>query len=293
MRIIFIGSVYFSGRMLEKLIQLNAEVVGVITKEKSYFNTDFEDLSPIARNNNLPSIYVKDINSEQSVNWIKVLAPDILFCFGWSNLIKKELLKIPRMGVIGFHPSLLPKNRGRHPLIWAKVLGLKKSGTTFFFMDEGADTGEILDQKEFAIDFEDDASSLYKKMLKNASEQIEFFLPQLQSGSFPSIKQVEEGNYWRKRNAIDGLVDFRMTSEGICNLVRALSYPYPGAHCFYNGEEVKIWEVELENVNPPNIEPGKILDVQQEEIKVKTFNGLIILKRHSFSKKPKIGEYLQ
>ena len=60
------------------------------------------------------------------------MRPDIIFCFGWSRLIKEELLKIPKKGVVGYHPAMLPKNRGRHPLIWALALGIKTTGSTFF-----------------------------------------------------------------------------------------------------------------------------------------------------------------
>lgn len=89
MRIIFIGSVYFSRVMLEKLIALNANVVGIITKEHSSFNSDFEDLSVIAHKYKIPSNYVRNINDISSIKWIKNLKPDVIFCFGWSNLIKK------------------------------------------------------------------------------------------------------------------------------------------------------------------------------------------------------------
>ena len=91
MRIIFIGSVYFSRVMLEKLIVLNAKIVGIITKEYSSFNTDFEDLSLIAQKNNIPCNYVQNINDISSVEWIRSLNPDVIFCFGWSNLIKKDI----------------------------------------------------------------------------------------------------------------------------------------------------------------------------------------------------------
>ena len=91
MRIIFIGSVYFSRVMLEKLIELNAQVVGVITKENSSFNADFEDLSSIAHRNRIPFGYVQNINDASSIAWIKDLNADVIFCFGWSNLIKNEI----------------------------------------------------------------------------------------------------------------------------------------------------------------------------------------------------------
>ena len=143
MRIVYIGSVIFSARALEKLISLNADVVGVVAKKESTVNSDFFDLSVIAEPNGIPFHYTSNINGSATVYWIRGLNPDVIFCFGWSNLIKKEVLDIAALGVIGYHPSLLPYNKGRHPLIWAKVLGLSKSGSTFFFMDEGADTGDI------------------------------------------------------------------------------------------------------------------------------------------------------
>lgn len=293
MRIVFIGSVYFSKIMLEKLIELKAQVVGVITKESSSFNTDFEDLSPIAYSHRIPFKYVQNINEEINVAWIKNLNPDVIFCFGWSNLIKKNILNCCPLGVIGFHPALLPQNRGRHPLIWAKVLGLKKSGTSFFFMDEGADTGDLLDQKEFEILFKDDASVLYQKMIKNALLQVECFLPKLQNGTFKKIKQFGKSNIWRKRDALDGEIHFRMTSVSICNLVRGLTNPYPGAHCTFMGDEVKIWEVEISFSDEENLEPGKILEIINGNIKVKTIDGAILLTKHNFTTLPPIGTYLR
>ena len=293
MKIIFIGSVYFSKVMLEKLINLKSNIVGVITKEHSAFNSDFEDLSLISIKNNIPFLYTENINNQETIFWIKKLKSDIIFCFGWSSLIKKDILELCPMGVLGFHPALIPNNRGRHPLIWAKILGLEKSGTTFFFMDEGADSGDILDQKEFKISFEDNAASLYNKMIENSIEQLKIFIPKLTSNNYPRTKQNQLGNSWRKRNQIDGLIDFRMTSESICNLVRGLSKPYFGAHCIYKNKEIKVWEIELSTSDLNNFEPGKVLDVVDDNIKIKTSNGSVILINHNFETIPSVGKYIK
>lgn len=178
MKILFVGTVEFSYKALEKLIELKAELVGVCTKDKSNFNSDFADLTLLCEENKIPYKFVDDINSKENIEWINTLNPDIIFCFGWSNLIKKELLNLPIMGVIGYHPASLPQNRGRHPLIWALVLGLNQSGSTFFFMQEGADDGDILSQKEFEILYEDDAKSLYNKVSKIALNQIQYYFYQ-------------------------------------------------------------------------------------------------------------------
>ena len=293
MRIVFIGTVEFSKKALKKLIELDANIVGVCTKKKSNFNSDFVDLKPLCKKNNIPVNLVKDINSKENYNWIKSLNPDIIFCFGWSSLIKKKILNLPPMGVLGFHPTKLPQNRGRHPIIWSLALGLKKSASTFFFMDEGADSGKILSQKNFEILDSDDAQSLYDKFVNIALLQIENFLPQLKKKTYQTIKQNHKiSNSWRKRVKIDGKIDFRMTSQAIYNLVRALTKPYVGAHINYKDREIIVWKVKIVKNNQGNIECGKILNINRGKILVKTYNGAIKITHHEFKRLPNVGEYL-
>ena len=293
MKIMFIGTVEFSYKALKKLIELNAEIVGVCTKKKSDFNSDFKDLTPLCKKVDIPFKYVDDINSNENIDWIRSLSPDIIFCFGWSNLIKKDLLNLPKMGVVGYHPALLPKNRGRHPIIWALVLGLNDSGSTFFFMTEGADDGDILSQEKVKILYEDNAKSLYDKVSNIALRQIEDFLPKLQNNSFKTIKQNNDlANVWRKRGKVDGKIDFRMTSRAIYNLVRALTKPYVGAHVEYNEQDISIWNVEEVEFDQNNIEFGKVLENDGKSIVVKTYDKAIKIIDHGFKELPKVGEYL-
>ena len=293
MKILFIGAVEFSYKSLEKLIELNAEIVGVCTKKVSNFNSDFADLTPLCNKANIPLKYVDNINSNENIDWIRSLSPDIIFCFGWSNLIKKDLLGLPKMGVVGYHPALLPKNRGRHPLIWALALGLNDSGSTFFFMTEGADDGDILSQEKVEILYEDDAKSLYDKVSNIALRQIETFLPKLQNNSFETIKQNNDlANVWRKRGKRDGKIDFRMISRAIYNLVRALTKPYVGAHVEYNGQDISIWKVEEVEFDQNNIEFGKVLENDGKSIVVKTYDKAIKIIDHDFKELPKVGEYI-
>lgn len=291
MKIVFIGCVSFSEKALLKLLELHANVVGIVTKEKSTYNSDFSDLSEIAQKNNIPFKYVNDVNHPNNIKWISEKNPDIIFCFGWSSLIKSDLLKLTKLGVVGFHPAMLPMNRGRHPLIWAKVLGLQKTGSSYFFMNEGADTGDILDQEEFDISFNEDINDIYLKMTNLALKQIERFYPKLISNSFSKQKQNELGNTWRKRNKFDGLIDFRMKSEAIINLVRGLTKPFPGAHCVKNGVEYKIWKSELGFNNNINLEPGKVLSINGNIIEIKTGDTSIFLTEHELPILIK-GEYL-
>lgn len=292
MKILFIGTVEFSKKILEKLIRSKTEIIGVCTKKKSKFNNDFANLKPLCKKNKIPIKYVEDVNSENNYNWIKSLNPDIIFCFGWSSILKKKLINIPPMGVLGFHPTLLPKNRGRHPLIWSLALGIKKSACTFFFMDEGVDSGKILSQKYFKIFNNDDARTLYDKVVKIAMLQIEEFLPKLKQQNYILINQNNKiSNVWRKRTKLDGKIDFRMTSHAIYNLVRSLSKPYPGAYVIYNNKESIVWKVKIIKNYQNNIESGKILEIKNNEILVKTYDGSIKILKHEFKHLPKVGEY--
>lgn len=293
MRILFIGCVEFSKKTLQKLLDLNSQIVGVCTKEKSIFNNDFADLQPLCKKYKIPIKLVNDINSIENYNWIKSLKPDIIFCFGWSNILKKRFLTLAPMGVLGFHPAKLPLNRGRHPLIWALALGLRRSASTFFFLDEGIDSGKILSQKDFNISITDDAQILYNRVIKIALSQIGDFMPSLEKGTFNTIEQKHKlSNNWRKRHEKDGLIDFRMSSEAIYNLVRALTKPYIGAHLIYKNSKIKIWKVKIIKYKNNNFESGKVLDINKNKILVKTFDGSIEITHHDFKKIPDIGEYL-
>lgn len=293
MKVIFVGNVQFSKDCLIRLIELNVDIIGVVTKKESKFNSDFADLSSIAEENSIPILFCDNINKSENVNWIRSLSPDIIFCLGWSSLIKKELLDLPKLGVLGFHPANLPYNRGRHPIIWALVLGLKKTASTFFFMDEGADTGDIVSQKEIDIDSADDASTLYSKITTISLLQIEEIVISLNEGTIERRKQNEnEGNTWRKRDKRDGLIDFRMTSQMINNLIKALTKPYVGAHIYYNGNEFKVWKSSFQECKDINIEPGKILEIKNNNILVKTSDAAIWIESQEISDLVNIKDYL-
>ena len=141
---LFIGCVESSYVLLETMLEKGYKVDGIITMESSAINADFKSLVPLAEKYGIDYICTKNVNDEETVAFAKSKSPEVIYCFGWSRLIGKELLALPKCGVIGFHPAALPCNKGRHPLIWALVLGLKKTASTFFIMDEGADTGDII-----------------------------------------------------------------------------------------------------------------------------------------------------
>ncbi len=294
MKIVYIGNVEFSCHCLEKVLNNKGNVVGIVTSINNSYNSDYCDLTPLARSKCIPIHYCDDVNKVETIEWIREKNPDIIFCWGWSQIIKTPLMKLPPMGIVGVHPTLLPQNRGRHPLIWAIVLGLKESGLTFFFIDEGADSGPILSQERFKINDADDAGTVYKKIKIMATKQIAKFLPQLISKNFTvKTQEVHVANYWRKRSVSDGIIDWRMSRRAILNLVRALTIPYPGAQFNYNDKVITVWKASSydKGLNE-NIEPGKVIDIMGGQPVIKCYDGAIVLDSYdpdiSFSK----GDYI-
>lgn len=293
MKILFIGAVDFSAHAVLKLINMQANVVGVCTLSHSSFNADHCDLTPIARDANIPSRITPNINDGDVIRWIRERDPDVIFCFGWSRLIREPLLGIPKLGVVGFHPAALPANRGRHPLIWALVLGLKETASTFFFMDEGADSGDILSQVKVSIDDTDDAGTLYSKVNEIAIQQIEYFVPKLAAGAVCPIPQdARVANTWRKRGPLDGRIDWRMSAHAIHNLVRGLTKPYVGAHFNHEDQSIKVWKTSIEASCPANLEPGKVLKVDSLGVVVKTGDCAIRLLNYEPKIPLSVGSYL-
>ena len=301
MRVCLIGCVEFSQHALHKLFDLEArgicEVVGVVTRSSSQFNSDFVDIGETfiraGRHQNKVHYHEDETGTLEFLNRIK---PDVIYCFGWSALLRKPMLTVAFRGVIGFHPAKLPRNRGRHPIIWALALGLTETASTFFRMDEGADSGPILSQKTIQIAGHDNARSLYDKIVRVALDQIDEFTTLLARNG----EQLEEqdhsiANYWRKRSAKDGLIDWRMEAGSIYNLVRALSPPYPGAEFHTNADRpVKVWKSTIATEPAAsNLEPGKVLDTDNGRVLVKC-GGETALWLEDFEPvlELKCGEYL-
>ena len=278
MRICFIGCVQSSHALLRVLLEHQKQVVGVVTRRESKFNADFQSLISLCEEKNILFVCEDEIKESELVEFIKNCYPDVIYCFGWSKLLQNEILDIPAMGSIGFHPAELPLNRGRHPLIWALALGLKKTASTFFKMTEEADSGDIISQCPIDIAYEDDAYTLYQKVLETAADQVLQFTEYAEkTGTFPYIGANEGGNFWRKRGKKDGQIDWRMYSESIYNLVRALTHPYVGAHFSYKDKEYKVWKVQVwQELVPNNIEPGKILQINSmHDFIIKTGDGAV------------------
>lgn len=293
MKVLFIGCVQSSSILLNELFKIQGVTVsGIVSKTSSEMNADFESLIPIAIEKNIP--YFDYSLSRNLLSWIKDHPADYLFCFGWSHLLQQEILALFPKRAVGFHPTALPKNRGRHPIIWSLALGLKETGSTFFYMDGGADTGDIISQKIIPIDYVDDASSLYEKILHSARAQVKEFSSEMLKGPVYGKPQDEMlANVWRKRTSDDGKIDWNASSLTIYNLVRALRPPYRGAHASWKGKNHTVWRAEEgENLYSDKKAGFVIASNNDGSFLVKCGQGTVKIIEHAFDPLPKEGEYL-
>lgn len=197
----------------------------------------------IAAEKKIPLLKIKNINDSEIKLKLKEYEIDWLFIIGWSQIAKPELLSIPNSGCIGMHPSLLPEGRGRASIPWAILKGLSQTGVTLFKLDEGVDTGEIIDQISTEIKDDTTATELYSRINDLHIDLITRNWENIVTGKMHLTTQDESlATVWRGRTPKDGEITNDMTMDEAERLVRATTLPYPGA--FYNSEEkiIRIWK---------------------------------------------------
>jgi len=185
---------------------------------------------------------------------------------GWSGIIGEEILAIPKMGVIGHHPTLLPRHRGNAPIPWTLINGLSRSGVTLFFLEKEIDKGDIAGQKEFQITLEDDAASVYAKATKATIELLPKVLRDLEAGKLARIPQdPQKASRWGKRKPEDGIIDWNCMAIYLHNWVRGLTHPYPGAFTLHSGRKLFIWKAKIAaSKSGSNAVPGTVLESKKK-----------------------------
>lgn len=214
---------------------------------------------------------------------IKKLDCDLIFVVGWSQVLSEEILKCPKLGTIGFHPSKLPKDRGRSTLAWQIAEGYKKGCVSMFWIDSGIDSGDLIAQMEYDINYKDTIRDVLDKVYEICVDLVRTYYPIIYKGEIIKIKQNEsEATYRRKRDKNDSIINWRRTSREIYNLIRAITHPYPGAITYYKGKEIVILGAEeyKEDIIYKNEEPGTILEIKLNKgIIVKTKYKSILIKK--------------
>jgi methionyl-tRNA formyltransferase len=148
-RILFVGAVEEGRRCLEALLAHGERFAGFVTLDPALapVTSGWVRFDDLADAHGVPLISVRNLNTQENVARVAELAPDLILVIGWTRLLGAELLRLPPLGAVGFHASLLPRYRGRAPVNWALINGERETGNTMFYLDEGVDTGLVIDQR--------------------------------------------------------------------------------------------------------------------------------------------------
>jgi methionyl-tRNA formyltransferase len=259
-RILFVGAHIEALRPFEHLIACSQSIVGLFTLEPESLSkmSGGVDLAQLACAARIPVMKGRNVNDPEAIEWIRGKAPDVLLVVGWTQLVKSQLLAVPKIAALGFHASLLPKYRGRAPVNWAILNGESETGNTMIVLEPGADEGDIVSQRRIPITFEDDCSTIYQKVSVTECEMLGEVLPLVQQGRMPRRKQNHsQATVMPKRRPEDGLIDWNWTSRRLYDWVRGLTQPYPGAFTHLSGQKVTIWKAAIVDGASPN-PPGSV-----------------------------------
>ena len=218
-------------------------------------------------------------------------APDLIVVAAYGKLLPKPLLKLPPLGCVNIHASLLPEYRGAAPVQQAILDGKNETGVTLMYMSEGLDAGDIV--ASVRIDIHGmNAGELTDALARLGAELLTDMLPALADGTAPRITQDDEAaTYTKKIEKADGRLDMYKAAEEIARRVRAMT-PSPGAYVFRGGDRITVTAARA--IRPDEYEaymvaggaslslrketePGTTLSVSGEGIGVQTGDGVLLI----------------
>ena len=207
-----------------------------------------------------PSSLRKDEGPEY-IERVRELAPDCIVVAAYGQIIPKSLLDIPRLGCVNIHGSLLPKLRGAAPIQWS-VLGCDKyTGITTMLMNEGLDTGDILEQEKLEIGQNETSAELFDRMAALGGELIIHTLEELEKGSITPLPQDdidEEPTYAPKISKDMCPIDFSRNVFMVHRHILGLS-DWPCAYTNYKGKRLKVYRSEIVSEKAPGKAPGTLM----------------------------------
>tara|TARA_Y100000816_G_scaffold292520_1_gene288298 strand:+ start:10814 stop:11638 length:825 start_codon:yes stop_codon:yes gene_type:complete len=249
----FVSSVNLGLESLKELVKLGHRPIVVITQDLKIVSkkSGGANFSDFCREHNLLLKKIRHINDNKIKTFLRKCKIDWLFIIGWSQLADNEILKIPSLGSIGIHPTLLPKGRGRAPIPWAIIKNLKYTGVTLFLLKKGADQGNIIDQARIKIDKNETSTSLYKKVINNHKLILKKNIKDIFLNNFKLKKQNnKKASYWPKRSFEDGELSTSFSVLKASRYVRALTEPYPGAFIRIGDKKLIIWKASISKKKP-------------------------------------------
>ena len=279
MNIIFMGTPDFALPSLQQLYESDHHVLAVVTQPDRPKGRDRKLAPPpvkqFAIEHGLPVLQPGAITPDL-IKTLEDLEPDLIIVVAFGQILKKDLLALPRHFCINLHSSLLPKYRGAAPINWAIINGDKETGVTTMKMDDGLDTGDTLLSWKTPIRDEDDAQSLHDTLAREGARLLLETLRRLEERNLQPVPQDSNlASYAPKLKKKDGLIDWSKSAVETHNRVRGLE-PWPGAYTFSGSQRLRICKTKVVPGGSGN-QAGKIARTSDHGIEVGTGDGRILV----------------
>lgn len=284
---IFMGTPDFAIPSL-KVISENTDLKLIFTKEDKVNARGkkivFSPVKQFALTNGIECIQPKSLRNDEIIEKIKEIGPDLIIVVAYGKIIPKSIIDIPRLGIINVHSSILPKYRGASPIHSALINGDEQTGVSIMFINEGLDTGDVLDVIKTKIEEEDNLGTLTERLSKLGANALERVIPQLIDNTYTATKQDDSlATIVKPIKKEEMEIDFNKTKEQIFNLVRGLS-PSPCAYTIKNGEYIKIYSVQkLEKKY--DVENGVVAELTKKGPVISCVNGSLLITSAKFEGK--------
>lgn len=265
MNIVFMGTPDIAAESLQALILAGHNVLAVFTKpDRPVGRKQIMTPPPVkvkALEHNIKVYQPETFKDGEAYAILKELNPEIIVVVAYGKILPKNVLDLPKFGCINAHASILPKLRGSSPIQWSIVTGETKTGITTMLMDEGIDTGDIIDISEIEIGENETAEELFDRLSVLAGKLLCETLEKIKNGTATKTPQDnEKATYAPMIKKEMGLIDFNKTAKEVHNLARGL-YSWPGAYFILNNKRIKVHKTEIVNLSGM---PGTVIKCDKE-----------------------------
>ena len=283
MKIVFMGTPEFAVETLAKLHEAGHEIVAVVTVADKPSGRGMKlTASPVkvyAETHGFLVLQPEKLKNPEFIAALTDLNPDIAVVVAF-RMLPEIVWKIPKLGTLNLHASLLPDYRGAAPINWVMINGEKETGVTTFFIDTAIDTGNLLLQKAVKIEENWNVGDLHDALMTVGADLVVETLAELQAGTLipqpqNEAKAIHKAPKIFKENC---KIDWNQPAEKIQAFIKGLS-PYPAAFTTIHGKNVKIYESEIGETIETLPEIGKIgLSENRRMLSVETNNKHLIIK---------------
>lgn len=258
MKVVFMGTPDFAVGTLEAIVGAGHEVAAVVTQpDKPKGRGGVMAMSPVkecALSHGLTVLQPLKARNPEFIEEIKAINPDVIVVVAFGQIIPSEIIHMPKYGCINVHASLLPKYRGASPIQWTVLDGCEYSGVTTMLMDEGIDTGDILETVTVKLDERETGGSLFDRLSLVGAKLLVETLDKAEAGQLHPVKQDDsQSSYVRMIDKSFGLMDFTQPVEVLERRVRALN-PWPSAFTHMEEKLLKIWDATV--IQDNNVKAG-------------------------------------